>query len=61
MALEDTVILAKALRDQPDTEHAFATYEEHRRDRAHGVWMAVAASPHARSTVETPNLNNGRA
>lgn len=33
MALEDAVILAKALRDRPDAERAFAAYEAHRRDR----------------------------
>ncbi|MCS0602687.1 FAD-dependent monooxygenase [Streptomyces sp. LP11] len=34
MALEDAVVLAKALRDLPDAEGAFAAYEAHRRPRA---------------------------
>ncbi|MEU0007899.1 NAD(P)/FAD-dependent oxidoreductase [Streptomyces sp. NPDC006314] len=33
MALEDAVVLAKALRDLPDPESAFAVYERHRRPR----------------------------
>lgn len=33
MALEDAAILAKCLRDIPDLEHAFATYEHLRRER----------------------------
>jgi 2-polyprenyl-6-methoxyphenol hydroxylase-like FAD-dependent oxidoreductase len=41
MALEDAVVLAKALRDQPDTASAFACYERLRRDR---VEANIAAS-----------------
>lgn len=33
MALEDAVVLAKALRDTPDPRTAFAVYERHRRPR----------------------------
>ncbi|GHE06254.1 FAD-dependent oxidoreductase [Streptomyces alanosinicus] len=33
MALEDAVVLAKALRDQPDAPAAFDAYERHRRPR----------------------------
>ncbi|MGW1587701.1 FAD-dependent oxidoreductase [Streptomyces sp. NPDC002386] len=34
MALEDAVVLAKALRDLPDPRTAFTAYERHRRPRA---------------------------
>ncbi|AEY93508.1 putative monooxygenase [Streptomyces hygroscopicus subsp. jinggangensis 5008] len=34
MALEDAVVLAKALRDAPDQRAAFGEYERHRRPRA---------------------------
>lgn len=33
MALEDAIVLAKCLRDVPDAENAFATYERLRKDR----------------------------
>ncbi|MFG2123133.1 FAD-dependent oxidoreductase [Streptomyces sp. NPDC048710] len=33
MALEDAVVLAKALRDTPDPRTAFTVYEQHRRPR----------------------------
>ncbi|MGW3209826.1 FAD-dependent oxidoreductase [Streptomyces sp. NPDC001135] len=33
MALEDAVVLAKALRDLPDPQAAFTAYEQHRRPR----------------------------
>ncbi|QKW18161.1 FAD-dependent monooxygenase [Kitasatospora sp. NA04385] len=33
MALEDALVLAKALRDAPDTDAALARYEHHRRPR----------------------------
>ncbi len=33
IALEDAMVLAKCLRDIPDTEHAFSTYEQLRRER----------------------------
>ncbi|MGH3909111.1 MAG: FAD-dependent oxidoreductase [Pseudonocardiaceae bacterium] len=42
MALEDAVILAKALRDQPDVEHAFTKYEQLRRERVHANINASA-------------------
>jgi 2-polyprenyl-6-methoxyphenol hydroxylase-like FAD-dependent oxidoreductase len=37
MAVEDSVVLAKCLRDIPDTERAFATYEHLRRERVERV------------------------
>ena len=37
MALEDAVVLAKCLRDQPDIASAFATYERLRRARVERV------------------------
>lgn len=33
MALEDAIVLAKCLRDIPDLEQSFATYEHLRRER----------------------------
>lgn len=33
MAIEDTIVLAKCLRDIPDLEQAFTTYEQLRRER----------------------------
>ncbi|MGH3852906.1 MAG: FAD-dependent oxidoreductase [Pseudonocardiaceae bacterium] len=48
MALEDAVVLAKALRDMPDPESAFAVYERLRRDRVEANTAASAgmsASP----------------
>ena len=41
MAAEDAIVLAKCMRDIPDTEGAFATYERLRRER---VEKAVAYS-----------------
>jgi 2-polyprenyl-6-methoxyphenol hydroxylase-like FAD-dependent oxidoreductase len=38
MALEDAVFLAKCLRDIPELEHAFATYEQLRRERTEKVY-----------------------
>jgi FAD-dependent urate hydroxylase len=37
MAVEDALVLAKCLRDIPDTEGAFATYEKLRRERVKKV------------------------
>ena len=37
MALEDAIVLAKCLRDIPDTERAFAAYERVRRERVEKV------------------------
>jgi 2-polyprenyl-6-methoxyphenol hydroxylase-like FAD-dependent oxidoreductase len=47
MAMEDGVMLAIALRDQPDIERAFAVYETARRERverivAHGARSSSA-------------------
>lgn len=38
MALEDAVVLAKCLRDIPDLEQAFATYEHLRRERTTRIY-----------------------
>ena len=38
MALEDAVVLAKCLRDIPDLEQAFATYERLRRERTTKIY-----------------------
>ena len=38
MALEDAVVLAKCLRDIPDLEQAFATYEHLRRERTTKIY-----------------------
>jgi FAD-dependent urate hydroxylase len=55
LAIEDAVVLARCLRDLPDTEQAFATYEDLRRSRveriiknAARVNSSKAASPIAR-------------
>ncbi len=37
MAIEDAIVLAKCLRDIPDTERAFAAYERLRRERVEKV------------------------
>jgi FAD-dependent urate hydroxylase len=37
MACEDAIVLAKCLRDLPDTQHAFAAYEQLRRERVERV------------------------
>jgi FAD-dependent urate hydroxylase len=37
LAMEDALVVAKCLRDLPDTEQAFAAYERLRRDRAEKV------------------------
>jgi FAD-dependent urate hydroxylase len=37
MAIEDAVVLARCLRDLPDTGHAFATYERLRRARVERI------------------------
>ncbi|MGG7570330.1 FAD-dependent monooxygenase [Streptomyces sirii] len=42
MAIEDSVVLAKCLRDHPDPRSAFAAYEELRRDRVEKVVAASA-------------------
>lgn len=49
MALEDSVILAKCLRDLPDTHQAFRTYERLRRERVERL-VAASASQGTRST-----------
>ncbi|EWM15265.1 FAD-dependent monooxygenase [Kutzneria sp. 744] len=49
MAMEDSVVLAKCLRDLPDLDQAFAAYELVRRERAERL---VAYS---RGDIRTPN------
>ncbi|MER6028851.1 FAD-dependent oxidoreductase [Streptomyces sp. NPDC001851] len=45
MALEDAVVLAKALRDLPDAQAAFAAYERHRRPRVeHNITVSGGIS-----------------
>jgi 2-polyprenyl-6-methoxyphenol hydroxylase-like FAD-dependent oxidoreductase len=45
MALEDAVVLAKALRDLPGPESAFAAYERHRRPRVeHNITVSGGIS-----------------
>ncbi|MEU2711326.1 FAD-dependent oxidoreductase [Streptomyces sp. NPDC007205] len=45
MALEDAVVLAKALRDLPGPEAAFAAYERHRRPRVeHNITVSGGIS-----------------
>lgn len=45
MALEDAVVLAKALRDTPDPGTAFAVYEQHRRPRVeHNITVSGGIS-----------------
>jgi 2-polyprenyl-6-methoxyphenol hydroxylase-like FAD-dependent oxidoreductase len=47
MALEDAVVLAKCLRDLPDPERAFASYERLRRARVEALVDASAAMGNA--------------
>ncbi|MEV6840593.1 FAD-dependent monooxygenase [Streptomyces sp. NPDC051133] len=50
MALEDAVVLAKALRDLPDRHGAFAAYERHRRPRAeHNITVSGGISRGSRT------------
>ncbi|MEU1408777.1 FAD-dependent oxidoreductase [Streptomyces sp. NPDC005728] len=52
MALEDAVVLAKALRDIPDAPTAFAVHEHHRRPRAeHNITVSggISRGTHAPS------------
>ncbi|KAA0024661.1 FAD-dependent oxidoreductase [Antrihabitans cavernicola] len=49
MAIEDAVILAKCLRDVPDTQKAFATYESLRRDRVERIVAAGARSSNSKA------------
>ncbi|MGW5431509.1 FAD-dependent oxidoreductase [Streptomyces sp. NPDC004059] len=45
MALEDAVVLAKALRDLPDAQSAFTAYERHRRPRVeHNITVSGGIS-----------------
>ncbi|WP_229854174.1 FAD-dependent oxidoreductase [Streptomyces filipinensis] len=45
MALEDAVVLAKALRDLPDPQAAFTAYERHRRPRVeHNITVSGGLS-----------------
>ncbi|CAL9360361.1 FAD-dependent oxidoreductase [Streptomyces sp. enrichment culture] len=52
MALEDAVVLAKALRDLPGPATAYAAYERHRRPRAeHNITVSGALSRNTAGTV----------
>jgi FAD-dependent urate hydroxylase len=50
MAAEDAVVLAKCLRDQPDTSRAFAAYEQFRRGRVERIVAQGART----SSTKTP-------
>ncbi|MFJ5881762.1 FAD-dependent monooxygenase [Kitasatospora cineracea] len=53
MALEDALVLAKALRDVPDLDAALARYEQHRRPRAEQNTAASARLTAARPAEDT--------
>ncbi|MFJ3714568.1 FAD-dependent oxidoreductase [Streptomyces sp. NPDC090057] len=64
MALEDAVVLAKALRDLPDPRTAFTVYERHRRPRAeHNITVsgAISRGTHdpARGAAAAPGAPRG--
>lgn len=44
MAIEDSVVLAKCLRELPDAEGAFTAYERLRRERAEAIVAHSAAT-----------------
>ena len=58
MALEDSVVLAKCLRDLPDISRAFTTFEELRRPRVEGLVAASAAQ--ANTTADAPARQTSR-
>jgi 2-polyprenyl-6-methoxyphenol hydroxylase-like FAD-dependent oxidoreductase len=53
MALEDSVTLAKCLRDLPDVSRAFTTYEQLRRPRVEGLVAASAAQGNTTDAART--------
>jgi 2-polyprenyl-6-methoxyphenol hydroxylase-like FAD-dependent oxidoreductase len=58
MALEDAVILAKSLRDAPDTDAALALYETLRRPRVeHNITVSgnISRGTHTPSTATRPS------
>ncbi|MET7689499.1 FAD-dependent monooxygenase [Streptomyces sp. NPDC005483] len=58
MALEDAVVLAKSLRDAPDTESALALYETLRRPRVeHNITVSgnISRGTHAPSATARPS------
>jgi 2-polyprenyl-6-methoxyphenol hydroxylase-like FAD-dependent oxidoreductase len=63
MALEDAVVLAKALRDHPDPAGAFTTYEQLRRERVQANISASARmsapDPTKRRTTPRPPRSPG--
>lgn len=61
MAIEDSIVLAKCLRDQPDPQSAFAAYEKLRRERVEKVVAASAgmAKLSASGTPRRPSPANG--
>ncbi|MEU6089516.1 NAD(P)/FAD-dependent oxidoreductase [Streptomyces sp. NPDC047085] len=58
MALEDAVVLAKALRDTPDPRSAFARYEQHRRPR---VELNITVSGAISRGTHTPSRTGSTA
>ncbi|WP_330260598.1 FAD-dependent monooxygenase [Streptomyces murinus] len=57
-ALEDAVVLAKALRDLPDAARAFGAYERHRRPRVeHNITVSggISRGTHAPARPADPN------
>ena len=62
MALEDAVILAKALRDAPDRDTALTTYEHLRRPRVeHNITVSgdISRGTHTRPAAPTPRPGDG--
>jgi 2-polyprenyl-6-methoxyphenol hydroxylase-like FAD-dependent oxidoreductase len=58
MALEDAVVLAKSLRDAPDTESALTLYEELRRPRVeHNITVSgnISRGTHTPSAASRPS------
>ncbi|MEU4038357.1 FAD-dependent oxidoreductase [Streptomyces collinus] len=59
MALEDAVVLAKALRDAPGPGAAFARYEHHRRPRVeHNITVSGGISRGTRAPSRAPSGGN---
>lgn len=57
MAMEDAVVLAKCLRDVPDTESAFAAFEVLRKDRVE--WLVEGARRYGSRKGATNALTRG--
>lgn len=52
MALEDAIVLAKCLRDLPDLEQAFATYEHLRRERTTKIYKVGVNGDRAKHKIK---------